>query len=117
MVAYTSLGLVISSHTVVRKKRILPIKGEVRVTKGTQVYPETQVAYTEVPGYPVPINVAAKLGVEPSEISKFMVKKAGDVLKAGEVFAHKKAFLPLPFLEEIEHAPIDGTLESVSEYT
>jgi len=107
--------MVVSPHYFVKKTRLLPVPGEVRVSLGADVEPGTTVAYAEVPGYPVPINIAFKLGVEPSEVERLMVKKVGDVLQEGDILARKKLFLGLS--EDVVRSPIPGTLESVSAQT
>lgn len=115
MVSHSSLDMIVSAHTIVRKTRLLPVPGEVRVSKGADVEPGTAVAYAEVPGYPMPLNVAVRLGVEPAEIEGLMVKKIGDPLEVGEPLARKKLFLWLA--DDIVKAPFAGTIESVSTQT
>jgi hypothetical protein len=112
MVQNSALGLVVTPLTCIRKTRLLPVSGEVRVSKGQQVEPETTVAYAEVPGYPVPINVASRLGVEPQDIERLMLRKEGDVVQEKEVIARKRHFLWLA--DDLVLAPIDGTVQSIS---
>ena len=71
-------GLRVAPDTVVRKRRILPIPGEVLVTEGAQVTAATIVAQTALPGKVYPVNVANKLSVAPSEIPSYLRKHAGE---------------------------------------
>ncbi len=112
--AYTP-GLKVSRYTIIRKDRRLPLKGEVLVKEGQKVKAEDIVARTQIPGNVVLVNVAAKLGIDPSEIRKVMLKKEGDPVKKDEVIAAAKVFFGL-FKSELK-SPIDGIVESISEIT
>lgn len=112
--AYTP-GLKVTERQVVKKQRILPLKGEVIVKVGDQVNPDDVVARTHLPGNVVPLNVANKLGVVQDDLGEVMVKKEGDPIKEGEVIAHKKAFIKW-FSSDCK-ATITGTLESISTVT
>ncbi len=112
--AYTP-GLTISADTVVRKVRRLPLKGQVLVQVGELVQPDTVVARTELPGPITTIRVAERLGVEPKELSKFLLKREGDRVQAGEVIAERKSFFGL-FTSRVT-SPVTGTVEFVSEAT
>jgi len=112
--AYTP-GLTISADTVVRKVRRLPLKGQVLVQVGEPVQPDTVVARTELPGPITTIRVAERLGVEPKELSKFLLKREGDRVQAGEVIAERKSFFGL-FTSRVT-SPVTGTVEFVSEAT
>lgn len=111
--AYTP-GLKVTERNVVRKQRILPLKGEVLVNVGDKVKPDTVVARTLLPGEVVPINVANKLGLPPEDIELAMKKKIGDPIKRGEVIAMTKTLF---IFTSSATATIDGTLESVSNVT
>jgi len=112
--AYTP-GLKVTERVLVKKRRILPLKGNVVVKVGDKVSPEDVVARTHLPGNVVPINVANKLGIPPEDMPEIMVKKAGDPIKEGEMIALKKSFIK--FFNTPCEATVDGTLESVSSVT
>jgi len=112
--AYTP-GLKVTDQLLVKKRRILPLKGDVVVKVGDKVNPDDVVARTELPGNVEPLNVANKLGVPPEDLELVMLKKEGDKIKAGEPIAVKKSFIKW-FSSSCE-ATIDGTLESVSTIT
>lgn len=112
--AYTP-GLTISADIVVRKVRRLPLKGQVLVQVGDEVEPETVVARTELPGPITTIRVAERLGVEPRELPKFLLKNVGEKVQAGEVIAERKSFFGL-FTSRVT-SPRNGTIEFISETT
>lgn len=109
--AYTP-GLKIKEVMTVRKTRILPIPGEVLVEKWDIVDFDTIVARTMSPGDPHIFEAANLLGLEPDELSRYMVKKVGDTVKKDEVIAQYIAFWGL--LKRFVKSPIDGVIENVS---
>lgn len=112
--AYTP-GLTVSADSVIRKIRRLPLKGQVLVQVGDSVSPDTVVARTELPGPITTLRVAERLGVEPRELSKFLLKQVGDKVHAGEVIAERKALFGL--LKSRVTSPVTGTIDFVSEAT
>ncbi len=102
-----------SKITLLRKVRRLPLPGEVLVKPGDVVYPDTPVAKIALrPGIPWVVPAARLLGIEPSELSKSMLKKVGDRIKTQEVFA--RAEQGLYGRKELE-SPTDGVIEDVSD--
>ncbi len=115
--AYTP-GLKVTDKLVVRKNRILPLKGEVLVKVGDKVGPDDIVARTHLPGAVVPLNVANKLGIPPEDLEIVMLKKVGDRVSKGEAVAASKPLFGLKFLGQTKcEATIDGTIESISHIT
>ena len=112
--AYTP-GLKVTEKLLVKKQRILPLKGEVIVSVGDKVNPDDVVARTHLPGNVVPLNVANKLGIPPEDMAEVMVLKEGDPIKENEPIAIKKAFIK--WFSSTCNATIDGTLESISSVT
>lgn len=111
--AYTP-GLKVKEALLVKKQRILPLKGDVMVKVGDKVTPDDVVARTELPGNIVPINIANKLGLPPEDIEMVMLKKVGDPIKTGELIALSKTLF---IFKNPCHATIDGTIESISSIT
>lgn len=111
--AYTP-GLKVTEQIVIRKHRILPLKGDVLVQAGQKVGPDDVVARTLLPGAVVPINAANKLGLPPEDLKGAMLKKEGDSIKAGELIAETKSLF---FFKTPCHATINGTIESISHVT
>ncbi len=112
--AYTP-GLKVTSHSIVRKERRLPLKGDVVVNVGDTVAAEKIVATTSLPGEVEPLNLAGKLGIPPSDIRECLKKKEGDSLKKGESIAETKGLFGL--FKTVIKSPIDGSLENVSDIT
>ena len=111
--AYTP-GLKVTERLLVKKRRILPLKGDVLVKVGDKVKPNDVVARTELPGNVVPINVANKLGIPPEDIEMVMQKKIGEPIKEGEVIALSKTLF---IFKNTCLATIDGSIESISSIT
>ncbi|MCX7703831.1 MAG: hypothetical protein N2234_07025 [Planctomycetota bacterium] len=112
--AYTP-GLRVAKATRIVRHRLLPVDGEVLVKKGQKVRAEDVVARTEMPGDVESVNVVGKLGIEPQDIKRYMLKKEGDIVKKGEVIAESKPFIK--WFKTTVVSPIDGVVESVSEVT
>ncbi len=112
--AYTP-GLKVTDNQIVRKHRILPLKGDVVVKVGDNVEPSDVVAQTHLPGNVVPLNVANILGLPPEDLPLVMLKKEGQAIKQGEEIALKKSFIK--FFNKSCHATIDGSIESISHIT
>ncbi len=112
--AYTP-GLRVASKCLVRRERILPLKGSVLTTVGARVSATEVVARTELPGDIEIINMAFDLGCEAKDIPAKLSKQEGDPVEAGEVLARTKGFLGMGRSEVV--APCSGTIETVSPVT
>ena len=112
--AYTP-GLRVTNQTVVRKKRILPIPGQVMVKVGDQVKADTIVARTELPGKVKTINVINLLGILPEDIKDYMLKKEGDPVEKDEVVAENKPLIK--WFKTTIKSPLKGSVESISDVT
>jgi hypothetical protein len=110
--AYTP-GLQVKKNAIVRKTRILPLRGEVLVKKGDYVNFDTIVARAFAPGDPEIINAAAKLGVAKVSLPLYMQKKIGDEVSEGEIIAKNIIFFGL--LKRRIYAPFNGTIEHISD--
>jgi len=108
-------GLTVTEHTVVRRKRLLPIPGEVLVRAGDRITADSVIARTDLPGKVHALNLANLLSVAPDEIGDYLIKKAGEGVCRDEVIAENKPFISW-FKTEVR-SPIDGTLESASTVT
>ncbi|NLH39582.1 MAG: hypothetical protein GX445_05935 [Elusimicrobia bacterium] len=112
--AYTP-GLKVLPLTLINKKRMLPIPGKVLVEVGKEVDAMDIVAEAKLPGKVFSVNVANRLGIDPSEVKKFMLKREGDEVKKGELIAESKSFLK--FLRTQIQSPITGTIDTISDIT
>jgi hypothetical protein len=96
---------------------LLPLKGDVVVELGQVVRAEDVVAQTELPGPVKTVNVVNLLGIDPSQVDDFMLKKTGDSFKAGEVIAQNRPLLGLRLFQSRVVAEFDGTVDNVSQVT
>ncbi|MDP6124945.1 MAG: immunoglobulin domain-containing protein, partial [Candidatus Latescibacteria bacterium] len=108
-------GLRVSDQAIVRCRRVLPLKGSVLVGEGDTVSHDEVVARTELPGDVTIVNAVGKLGIDPSELSEYLLKKEGDTVELDEVIAQTKPFIS--WFKQTLKSPITGTLESVSSVT
>ena len=110
-----SPGLTVTDSIVLKKDRILPLKGKVLVKKGDKVKADDFVAETLLPGKVVPFNLANKLGVDPKFMKDYILVKEGDKLTKGTLMAETKGFFGL--FKSAVKSPIEGELESISNLT
>lgn len=110
--AYTP-GLKVSPFTRVRKTRRLPLKGQVLVKEGDWVEAHTVVARTEIPGILHTVRVAQRLGVEPSEVQRYLKVKIGDTVAQGDLLAESRSLFGL--LKTVVKSPLEGVVEYFSE--
>lgn len=108
-------GLKVTERTLVRKARRLPLKGTVTRQVGDKVLATDIVARTELPGKVYPINVAGILGVGPETLPSHMLKHQGERVEKDALSAQTPGILG--FFKSEWHAPVTGTLESVSRVT
>jgi len=114
--AYTP-GLKRKEIALVRETRRLPIKGEVLVKINDIVSSETVVARTNLPGEPYIVDVAEKIGIDPSvnKVSDYMIKKLGDPVEEKEVIA--KISLLMGIFKKEALSPVEGFIEHIGERT
>ena len=112
--AYTP-GLKVSTGTVLTKRRILPLRGEVMVRAGQEVAPDDIVARTSLPGDATLVNVAGFLSISPEEVPSSMLKKAGERVAKGEPIARAKSLFGL--FKSVAKASMDGAVEDVNKVT
>jgi len=110
-----SPGLTVTKSIVLRKDRILPLKGKVLVKKGDRVKAEDVVAETMLPGKVVPFKLSNKLGVPADTLNQYLKMQPGDFIKKGELIAETNGFFG--FFKSSVKAPIDGEIESISKIT
>jgi len=108
-------GLTITKSIILRKDRILPLKGEVVVKVGDRVTADDNVAKTDLPGDVIPVNIANKLGIPPSDVLSKMQKKEGETIKKDEPLAMSQSFFGV--FKNTVKSPITGTVENISSIT
>jgi hypothetical protein len=112
--AYTP-GLKVTSHTTLRRRRVLPVRGEVLVRAGDAVAAEDVVAHTLLPGPVTPVNVANLLSIPPGELPGAMLVKQGDAISAGQILARSKGIFG--WFQKDCPSPTAGVVESISGVT
>jgi hypothetical protein len=108
-------GLVVSPRAVVRRRRVLPIRGEVLVEEGQSIAATDVVARALLPGDIHPVNVASLLGVPRAEVAGCMRFEVGQGVRRGQLLAESRSLFGL--LRQTVESPVDGILESVSKVT
>lgn len=104
-----------TARTVVRRRRILPIPGEVLVEVGDRVDASTVVAKTLLPGKVHAVNVVNRLGISPSELRSYMLKKERESVREGEPIAESRPLIK--WFKATVRAPVGGVVEAISEVT
>jgi hypothetical protein len=112
--AYTP-GLRVAERTVLRKRRVLPIPGDVLVQAGDRVRSDTVIARTLLPGAVHLVNVVNQLGIIPGEIRRFMCAREGDRVERGAPLAENRPLIR--WFQTRVPSPVTGRVESVSEVT
>ncbi|GKS58798.1 hypothetical protein YTPLAS18_23250 [Nitrospira sp.] len=108
-------GLTVTGQTIVRRRRMLPLSGTVRVQLGEEVAARQVVAQTSLPGKVYPINVANQLGIVPDEIPDYVTRRIGEAVEREAVIAENKPLFR--WLKTEITSPIRGTVESISSLT
>jgi hypothetical protein len=112
-----SAGLTVTENIVLKKERILPLKGNVLVSVGAKVKANDLVAETSLPGNVLPMNIANKLGITPAQVMQYIKIKPGDIIVKGQILAEDNGFFGLGFFKSSVRSPIDGEVESISQHT
>jgi hypothetical protein len=105
---YCSAQTMVSSYTLIRREKKLPVPGEVLVGLGDRVEPGDVIArgsrYTQVRI----IDLARGLGVPDSQVDSYIRKQVGDPVKAGEVIAARKRLFG-----KACRAPVEGWITAI----
>ena len=103
-------GVKLEDETLIRKVRRIPTQGEVFVDVGDAVDAETIIASSTVRNPEAEeMKVFAKLGVEPDQTERYMLKKEGDQVAKDEVIAISRAFFGR--FTKTCRSPIGGFIE------
>jgi len=98
-------------NALIERVRNLPFGGEILVTEGEIVRPETVVAHLNPRGYLHFINVAKELDIPFHLAAQCVVKAEGEPVRRGEVVAVRPAALGF-FFQECR-SPADGVIEKI----
>ena len=108
-------GLKVLEKTLIKKERILPLKGKVHVEEGVLVEANDVVASTEIPGNVQMLNIANELNIDPDQVSDCMLCSLDEHIKKGQIIAQSKGLFGL-FKSEVK-SPLDGTIGNISDVT
>ncbi|MDP6776381.1 MAG: hypothetical protein QGI83_06420, partial [Candidatus Latescibacteria bacterium] len=108
-------GLRVSRRATVRRRRQLPLVGEVLVAQGDAVRRDQVVARADLPGDATSLNLVNRLGITPDELPAYMLKREGDPVEAGEPIAETRPFIR--WFKTVVESPVTGTVESISPVT
>jgi hypothetical protein len=98
-----------------RRRRVLPIQGEVLVKAGDRVAARDVVAQTLLPGPITPVNVANVLSIPPGDLPAAMLVRQGEAVSAGQIVARSNGMFGW-FKKECP-SPATGAVESISGVT
>jgi len=108
-------GLRVTKSAIICRQRKLPLAGAVVVNKGDSVVRDQIVARTNLPGEVVALNLANRLGCNPSDVVSHMFYQEGDHVQEGEKLAETKPLIS--WLKTTVFSPVAGTVESISVVT
>ena len=112
--AYTP-GLKVTTDTLLKQRRVLPLRGEVMVQANTTVGAQDVVARAELPGDIMPINMANRLSVPPGDVRSLLQVEQGMQITKGDVLAETKGIFGLMKSKVLsDHS---GVVESISDTT
>jgi hypothetical protein len=98
--------------TVMKRERLLPVRGEVLVSMGAQVEPIDVVARTSLGGELHVVDVGRTLSVKSEDLDKYLLKAMGDTVEAEEDIAAKGVGL-IP-LRRVCRSPVAGKIVAIS---
>ncbi|HLJ10623.1 MAG TPA: hypothetical protein VKU82_05510 [Planctomycetaceae bacterium] len=108
-------GLTVTSRTLLRRRRALPLRGNVLARVGDRVAARDVIAQTLLPGPVTPVNVANLLSIPPGDLPGAMLVKPGDAIAAGQILARSKGIFG--WLQKECPSPASGIVESASGVT
>lgn len=100
----------ITPFSMVQVERRLPVPGEVLVRPGEHVEPSQTIATAELQSW-VCLDVARELGVKEGELERFLKKRPGERVEAGEEIASRRGLLPFTFISFT--SPVSGRVAAV----
>jgi hypothetical protein len=106
-------GVRLQEDTLIRKIRRIPTQGQLLVSKGDNVSPETIVVRGTVLNLEIrEVKVYDQLGVDATDVEKYMLKREGDEVKKDEAIAIHRSFFNR--FTTVSRSPIDGNIETIS---
>ena len=112
--AYTP-GLEVSHRTTHKLRRVLPVTGNVLVSKGDVVEAQQIVAETFMPGDIFPLNLANQLSMPPGDVPECVTVQIGDQVNEGDVLVETRGIFGM--FKSIYLSPSSGVVETISDVT
>ena len=112
--AYTP-GLEVSHRTTHKLRRVLPVTGNVLVSKGDVVEARQIVAETFMPGDIFPLNLANQLSMPPGDVPECVTVQIGDQVNEGDVLVETRGIFGM--FKSIYLSPSSGVVETISDVT
>ena len=97
---------------VMRRERMLPLRGEVLVAAGTWVDPSDTVATAMLPSQLRLLNVAKALSVSSEDLARYLQVSGGEAVAVGDVLAAKGGRSRL--FRRTYRSPVTGTVVGIS---
>ncbi len=97
------------------RTRLLPVDGEVLVSKGDAVNIDTVVARARIPGRVEVVPVGARLGIPPHELERSLAIRDGEPVEAGQLLAEHRGLWGLSRTRVL--CPASGVILSHSAVT
>jgi hypothetical protein len=110
-----SPGLQASTRVRIRRRRELPLKGDILVQVGDRVHGEQVIARAQLEGELRIVRAAEGLGIIPSELPGLLRVKAQQQVEQGEILAEMRGLWGL--FRSTVVSPMAGTVEFVSPST
>lgn len=95
--------------TTIRRERVLPVPGSIVVRVNEKVQAADVVAEAEIEPQHFYLDIARGLGLAPSEAGRYLSRKKGDRVDAGDVIAG-----PVGLTRRTVRAPADGHIAAIN---
>jgi len=96
--------------TTIRRQRTLPVPGRITVDLNQRVRPRDVVAEAEITPHHRFIDVARTLGVDPRQVSRYLIRERDERIEKGDVIAG-----PVGITRRTARAPDDGRIVAISD--
>jgi hypothetical protein len=98
-------------RTVIKRERLLPMRGEVLASMGARVEPSDVVARASVGGDLHVVDVGKTLSVKSEDLDQYLLKAVGDTVEEGEAIAAKgRGLIPL---RRVCRSPVAGRIVAI----
>jgi hypothetical protein len=97
--------------TVIKRERLLPMRGEVLASMGARVEPSDVVARASVREKLHVVDVGKTLSVKSEDLDQYLLKEVGDTVEEGEAIAAKgRGLIPL---RRVCRSPVAGKIVAI----